>query len=132
MPLLPNQSIFFWSGGMGFEKQVENHKCVEISNLVVKFLNYNSTLSLIKKTITCSDSTLPVYGFRPKIALTCEITLIKKYKLPITGNFLPRKLWNCVYLTHLPHLKGFRLSKSVFCHLLRAMCLLKTRNVTSR
>ena len=64
--------------------------------LLFSKLQFNS-FSLIT-TVSCSESTLLVYGFRPKIALMCEITF-KNASHPFV--FVLHRLWNCINTTHL-------------------------------
>ena len=69
----------------------------------------------LNTTFSCSDSTLPVYGIGPKVALTCEITLSK---IRAAHLFLYRVDSGITFTPHLSSsLNGFRLCKSVCCHL---------------
>ena len=101
--------------GNSFRTDIESHVAViEVPEILLFSKLQGNSFSQIT-TISCSDSTVTVHGFGPKVALTCEITL-KKYEPTIY--FISCRLWNCVYRTPFLILNGFWLSqKSVFWHL---------------
>ena len=84
-----------------------------------------SLLTLIT-TVSCSNSTLPVYGFWPKIAPTCEISKIRAARI-----FLYRVDFGIASTTH-PNPHRLSVVSMGILPSSRVKCLLKTHNATIR